>query len=198
MTVPKTLLQAAGASLTPASLRQAVVVVIDAQREYVDGKLPLPGVGPALHVIEGLLHRARVADTPIIHVVHRGREGGLFDPQTPGFDIADQAAPGGGEPVVEKGLPNAFADTDLAGLVKATGRREIVLVGFMTHMCISSTARAATDLGLRTTIAADACATRDLPEPLGDGVVSAADVHRTALAGLADRFAIVCRAADIH
>jgi nicotinamidase-related amidase len=198
MTAPQTLLQAAGASLAPASLRQAVLVVIDAQREYVDGKLPLPGVGPALHVIEGLLHRARVADTPIFHVVHRGREGGLFDPTTAGFDIADPAAPTRGEPVIEKGLPNAFAETDLAGLIKATGRRELVLVGFMTHMCISSTARAATDLGLRTTIAADACATRDLPGPLGEGVITAADVHRTALAELADRFAIICRAAEIH
>ncbi|MFO1147742.1 MAG: cysteine hydrolase family protein [Alsobacter sp.] len=197
MTVPKTLLQAAGASLAPASLRQAAVVIIDAQREYVDGRLPLPGVGPALHVIAGLLHRARVLDTPILHVVHRGREGGLFDPTTAHFDIADEAAPTGGEPVVEKGLPNAFADTDLAGLVKATGRRDLVLAGFMTHMCISSTARAATDLGLRVTIAADACATRDLPGPMGDGVIAAADVHRTALAELADRFAIVCRAADI-
>jgi nicotinamidase-related amidase len=198
MTAPRTLLEAAGASLTPSRLRDAVVVVVDAQREYVDGLLPLPGAGPALHILQGLLHRARVLDTPVLHVVHRGRAGGLFDPAGQGFDIADEAAPTRGEPVVEKGLPNAFAGTDLEALVKATGRREIVLAGFMTHMCISSTARAATDLGLRTTIAADACATRDLPGPLGQGVVPAQDVHRVALAELADRFAIVCRAADIQ
>ena len=29
-------------------------------------------------------------------------------------------------------------------------------------------------------------------------VITAADVHRTALAELADRFAIICRAAEIH
>lgn len=194
----RTLLQLAGASLAPARLTDSVVVIVDAQREYVDGALPLAGVGDALHVIEGLLHRARVLDAPVIHVVHRGRAGGLFDPAGPFFDIADQAAPARGEQVVEKGLPNAFADTDLGGLLKATGRRELVLAGFMTHMCISSTARAALDHGLRTTIAADACATRDLPDPLGSGVIPAADLHRAALTELADRFAIVCRAADIH
>jgi nicotinamidase-related amidase len=198
MTTPRTLLEVAGASLSPARFADAVLVVIDAQREYVDGKLPLPDVGAALHVIEGLLHRARVVDTPIFHVVHRGRAGGLFDPATAAFDIADEAAPSRGEPVVEKGLPNAFADTDLAGLLAAAGRREVILAGFMTHMCVSSTARAGVDLGFRMTIAADACATRDLPDPLGGPPVPARDVHRVALSELSDRFAIVCRAADIH
>ena len=42
------------------------------------------------------------------------------------------------------------------------------------------------------TIPAAACATRDLPAPDG-GIVKAADLHRAALAGLADRFAIVAR-----
>ena len=39
---PKTLLQMAGASNTPPALSDSTVVVIDAQREYTDGKLPLP------------------------------------------------------------------------------------------------------------------------------------------------------------
>lgn len=60
----------------------------------------------------------------------------------------------------------------------------------MTHMCVSSTARAALDLGLRTTIAADACATRDLPDGSG-GALSARAVHEVALAELSDRFAII-------
>jgi len=69
-----------------------------------------------------------------------------------------------------------------------------VLAGFMTHMCVSSTARAALDLGYQTTVVADACATRDLPRP-GGGTIAAADLHAAELAALADRFAIVCDAA---
>lgn len=38
---PKTLLQMAGAAITPSKLSDAVLIVIDAQKEYVDGKLPL-------------------------------------------------------------------------------------------------------------------------------------------------------------
>ena len=41
---PKTLLQMAGASSAPPPLSESTVVVIDAQREYTDGKLPLTNV----------------------------------------------------------------------------------------------------------------------------------------------------------
>ena len=44
----------------------------------------------------------------------------------------------------------------------ALGVKKLVLAGFMTHMCVSSTARAALDLGFQTTVPADASATRDL------------------------------------
>ena len=72
------------------------------------------------------------------------------------------------------------------------GRTNIVLAGFMTHMCVSSTARVALDLGLRTTVAADACATRDLPDGRG-GTLDARTIHEVALAELSDRFAIIAR-----
>ncbi len=189
-----TLLQMAGADLTPPKLSEAALVVIDAQREYVDGALPLPGVVPALERIAALLAAARKAGAPVVHVQHRGRPGGLFDPEKPAFEIAAQAAPRDGEEVVGKGLPNGFAGTRLKDVLDATGRKRLVLAGFMTHMCVSSTARAALDLGYQTTVVADACATRDLPRP-GGGTIAAADLHAAELAALADRFAIVCDAA---
>jgi nicotinamidase-related amidase len=190
----KTLLDMAGADLTPPKLSDAVLIVIDAQNEYVDGKLPLPGVKPALENIARLLAKAREDGGRIIHVQHRGRAGGAFDPATKAFAIADEAAPRTGEAVVEKPLPNAFAGTTLNETLTSMGVKRLVLAGFMTHMCVSSTARAALDLGYQTTVAADACATRDLPAAGGD--ISAADLHRAELSALADRFSIVC-ATDI-
>ncbi len=44
---PKTLLQIAGAALTPSSLTDSVPVIVDAQNEYRDGKLPLEGIAAA-------------------------------------------------------------------------------------------------------------------------------------------------------
>lgn len=191
MTEPRTLLQMAGVAGNPPPLSSAVVVVIDAQNEYVDGKLALPSVGPALDRIAELLRRARKLGAPVIHVAHKGRPGGLFDRSARSGTIADKAAPEGTEIVVEKTLPNAFAGTGLEAQIRGTGRDTLVLCGFMTHMCVSATARCGLDLGFKNTVIADACATRDLPDPIGGPAVDAAALHRAELAALADRFAIV-------
>jgi nicotinamidase-related amidase len=188
---PKTLLEMAGVTPAPSSLSKAALVVIDAQREYVDGKLPLAGIAKALAEIAALIARARKAGAPIIHVQHKGRAGGLFDPAGPGYPISDEAAPAGGETVIQKSLPNAFAGTELKAALDAAGRKEIILAGFATHMCIEATARAATDLGLKSTVVAAATATRDLPDALTGQAIPAADVHRNALTALADRFATI-------
>ncbi|MEX0954459.1 MAG: cysteine hydrolase family protein [Rhizobiaceae bacterium] len=193
----KTLLQLAGADLTPPGFSDATLVVIDAQREYVDGALPLTGVEAALDRIAAALAKARAVDAPIVHVQHKGRTGGLFDPDATAFEFAAIAAPGAGETIVQKGLPNAFAGTNLGEVLEKTGRKRLIMAGFMTHMCVSATARAALDLGYQSTVLSDATATRDLPDPAGDGVVSAADLHRAELAALSDRFSIVCRLADL-
>jgi nicotinamidase-related amidase len=195
-TLPKTLLELAGVARSMPRLDDCAIVVIDAQREYVDGRLPLAGVGASVDEIGRLLARARAARAPIIHVVHNGA--GLFAPGTAGVEIIAAADPAPGEPVLVKKLPNAFASTDLATRLAALKRPTTVLVGFMTHMCVEATARAAIDLGLKAAVVAAATATRDLPDTIGGGVITAAEVQRNALAAIADRFAtIVAREADI-
>jgi nicotinamidase-related amidase len=191
----RTLLQLAGACERPASLDSATLVIIDAQLEYVTGKLPLPGVAAAIGEAAGLLALARRTAVPVIHVVQYSVAGRpLFDPSSLFTDIVPELAPIDGEQVIPKRLPNAFAGTRLhqalSTIRDATGRKDLLLIGFMTHMCVSATARAALDLGYGTTVIAAATATRDLPDPLG-GIIPAAMVQRTALAELADRFATV-------
>ncbi len=141
---------------------------------------------------EKLLARAREAGAAIVHIAHKGRPGGLFDRDAERGAIVSALAPLMDEPVIEKGLPNAFAGTDLAAQLAAIGRKDLVLAGFMTHMCISSTARAGLDLGYRITVDADSCATRDLPDGRG-GTIAAWTVNDVALVELSDRFAIIAR-----
>lgn len=193
---PRTLLEMAGAAPAISPLSASTVVVVDAQREYVDGKLPLVGVEAALGEIARLLSRARKAGTPVIHIQHRGRPGGAFGPDTEGYPIVSAAAPAAGEAVIQKGLPNAFAGTELKARLDAAGRKEIILAGFMTHMCVEATARAAIDHGFKATVVAGAAATRDLPDPMTGDTVSANEVHRNALTALADRFATIAPDVD--
>ncbi len=195
--VGPTLFGLAGVSAVPAPLTEATLVIIDAQEEYRSGRLPLFGLAAAVGRLGALLAAARAAGTPVIHVVHRGGAGGLFDPAAPGGAILAEVQPLPGEKVIEKGLPSAFAGTDLHEQLRATGRPALLLAGFMTHMCVSTTARAALDLGYQITVAADATATRGLPDPLGGPALGAAEVQRAALAELADRFAAIVPASAV-
>lgn len=190
---PKTLLQIAGAPLHPSALDKSALVIIDAQLEYTKGNLPLDGVDNAIIEAEKLLTLARKNDVPVFHIVQHAPAGRpLFDETGPCAAIVRELTPAAEEVVVRKNLPNAFAGTDLDALIKSTGRTELILAGFMTHMCVSATARAALDLKYRTTVVANATATRDLPDPLG-GTIPASVVHRVALTELSDRFAIVVK-----
>ena len=54
-----TMLQMAGATPTPATMADGILLIIDAQREYTDGLLPLPGVQGAVDALSGLLEKAR-------------------------------------------------------------------------------------------------------------------------------------------
>lgn len=93
---PKTLLQMAGADLTPNALTEYALVLIDYQMEYVSGAVPLGGVERALEEAGRVLTRAREADAPIAHIVHKGQAGGVFDLDGAGGQIAPQVAQGGG------------------------------------------------------------------------------------------------------
>ena len=192
MTNAKTLLQLSGADLTPPALADSNLVLIDIQNEYRAGPLALPAVDAAIAGAARLLAQARKSGANIFHVAQKGKPGGLFDRDAARGAIVAEVAPLEGEPVIEKPLPNAFARTDLQARLAATGRSNVILAGLMTHMCISSTARAGLDLGFRITIDAASCATRDLPDGNG-GITAAATIHEVALVELSDRFAIIVR-----
>lgn len=189
----QTLLSMAGAAYAPPDLSTAVLVMIDCQREYAEFALKLPGIAAASAAAAGVAAKVRAAGGNVIHVQHAGKPGGAFDITAERGQFIEICAPEADEPVVQKSLPNAFAGTDLAARLGTLGPKPLILVGFMTHMCISATARAALDLGFGPcVIVADACATRDLPHPTDpDRTVPARDLHDAELAALADRFAFV-------
>ena len=190
-TEPFTLRAAAGLPPRYGPMNDAVLIVIDAQMEYSDeGALALDGLQPALDNITALLLKGRKDGAEIVHIAHEGSEGRAFDPAK-GGRIIEQVAPLEGEAVIGKGLPNAFRHTELQNHLAEIGRPHLIICGFMTHMCVSSTARAALDLGYETTVVSDATATRSLPATDGGEAIAAADLHRSSLAALADRFSAI-------
>ena len=176
--------------LEPMGLSESTLVMIDCQNTYTRGVMELEGVQAALDEAEALLDRARSAGIPIIHVQHSDGPGSLYDVDGDSGAIVARVAPRDGEAVVVKQYPNAFVDTDFDEKLKAVGASNLVIAGFMTHMCVNSTARAAFNAGYAPTVVAAATATRSLPGV--DGVaVPAATMQSASLAALADMFAVV-------
>jgi len=164
--------------------------MIDLQETYRRGVMRLEGVEPALREAAALLARARGAGIPIIHIQHDAGLGSPYDITAPIGQISAEVAPQGRESVITKAYPNAFVGTDLQAQLEAAGVKDVVLAGFMTHMCINSTARGAFSLGFQPTVVASTTATRDLPAPDGS-VVRAAQLQAASLAALTDLFAVV-------
>ncbi|MES9554056.1 MULTISPECIES: isochorismatase family protein [unclassified Streptomyces] len=174
---------------TPASLADATLILVDYQNTYVGGVMELEGWRPALDSAAALLGRAREAGTKVIHVINDGGEGTPYDIRAEIGRIHPSVAPVEGEPVVVKKAPNAFVDTDLGEHVDAAGNENVIVAGFMTHMCVTFTAEGAFLRGNRPTVVADACATRSL-RSVGTEL-TADQIHHSALATIADLYGVV-------
>ncbi|RBW52151.1 cysteine hydrolase family protein [Marinobacter sp. F3R11] len=179
-------------------ISDSALVIIDAQNTYREGVMKLDGVEPALEECKALLERFRASGRPVFHIQHDAGTGSPYDLNAPVGQIADVVAPEAGEPVITKNYPNSFAQTDLDAQLKLAGIKNLILVGFMSHMCVNSTARAAFTLGYNPTVVASATATRALPSKVSGKVVPSEQVQEAALAALSDLpSAVVPSSADV-
>ncbi|MFF2653721.1 cysteine hydrolase family protein [Streptomyces sp. NPDC058045] len=191
-----TLRQLNGFDDTPAALADSTLIMVDYQNTYTRGVMELDGWEPALDAAAELLRRAREAGAGVIHIVNDGGIGTPYDIRAEIGRIHPKVAPVAGEPVVAKTAPNAYVGTGLGELVDAADRKDVVIAGFMTHMCVTFTAEGTFLHGKRPTVVADACATRPLATALAE--VPSAQVHHSALATIADLYGpVVATAADL-
>jgi nicotinamidase-related amidase len=178
----------------------AALVVIDAQQEYFAplGKVVLPQGPAAAEKIAGALAWARTQHVSVIHIVHESRKPNpaTFAPGSPTLEIHPLATPAGDEPVLVKHLPGSFTGTALEELLRRHGIERLILSGFMTQMCVDTTARQAAHLGFKVTVLSDATAAMDVKAPDG-AVIPAADVHRTHLGSLNGFLAEVKRSTEL-
>ncbi|TXS16076.1 isochorismatase family protein [Streptomyces sp. ms191] len=198
MSVSTTLRDVIGLGHELPRLADSTVVMIDFQNTYRTGVMALEGAEEALAAGARLLAAARAVGAPVVHVVNDGGTGTPYDVRAEIGAIVPEVAPAEGEPVVVKEFPDAFHRTDLEKILRDRGAGpDLVLAGFMTHLCVTFTAQGAFQLGFRPTVVAEATATRSLAAPDGD-VMAARDLQRAALTTVADLFGPVApRVADL-
>lgn len=190
ITPSQTLRDIAGLGHNAAKLKDSVLILIDIQNTYRRGIMQLTHVEPAILEASKLLIKARSLGIPVIHIQHDAGVGSPYDISAEIGAIAAEVAPITGEKVIVKNYPNAFVQTSLDAELKALGTKNIVLAGFMTHMCVNSTAHGGFNLGYAPTVIASATATRPLLSANGK-VLSADEVQHGALASTRDMYAVV-------
>jgi len=184
----------------PTSLDHSALVLIDIQNDYLpSGKVPLFEVEKAIDNCLHVLTLARKNNVHVIHIVQHAPPGAAaFDPQGEGSKIVPKVAPVEGEEIVIKHFADSFVQTNLQELLEKKGIKQIFVVGFMTHNCVSSTVRSAAERhGLSVIVIGNATGTRNLRKTAaGKEEVSAEIVHKAHLAALSDFYAYVTDSVD--
>ena len=169
----------------------AALILIDVQTGFDEpywGKRNNPQ-GEA--TIAKLLKLWRERGAPVIHIRHSST-----NPQSPlwreksGFEFKPEAMPLPGEPIYTKQVNSGFIGTTLEADLREKGITELVMVGYTTNHCVSTTARMAGNLGFAVWLVADGCVTHDRVGYDGKHW-DAQTLHETALASLKDEFATV-------
>ncbi|MEJ7745615.1 MAG: cysteine hydrolase family protein [Luteimonas sp.] len=176
---------------------RSVLIPIDMQQGFA---LPphRPLNNPALDANgQRLLNHWRERRWPVIHVRHDSiNADSNLHPSHPGNAFRDGFVPRADEPLISKSVNCAFVGTDLELRLRRMKVEKVVLFGLYADMCVSTTARIASNLGFDTIVVADACASIDL---LGiDGVTISGDtIFRAHLATLNAEFAKVVTTANV-
>ncbi|WP_405699948.1 isochorismatase family protein [Streptomyces sp. NBC_00069] len=191
-----TLREVIGLPGTLPRLAEAALIMVDFQNTYRSGVMALEGAEEALAAGARLLAAARAAGAPVIHIVNDGGEGTPYDIRAEIGAISAEVAPREGEAVVVKQFPNAFHATGLEKTLRQLGAGpDLVIAGYMTHLCVTFTAQGAFNLGYRPTVVAEATATRTLTAPDGT-LIPAATLQAASLTTIADLFAPVAPTVD--
>ncbi|MEJ7592976.1 MAG: cysteine hydrolase family protein [Planctomycetaceae bacterium] len=145
------------------------LLVIDVQREYFDGALPVSHPVGHLESILQVMDDATKSGVPTAVIRHH-----QADPESPIFrlnsDMWQLHPEVENRPrsiLIEKQLPGSFTGTGLESWLKQVGADTVTIAGYMTHMCCDTTARQAFHLGYKVEFLSDATGTLTIENAAG-------------------------------
>lgn len=177
--------------------KTTALVVIDFQKEYFSGKMPIPDGKKAMANTQKLIKFADAAKIPVYQVQHIAPAGSAvfaIDGDTVKFQPGME--PRAHDKTVQKTTVSVFASTDLDKQLKAANIKTIIVAGLMTHACVAGAARDAVPLGYQVVVASDASATRSIKRANGS-TIDSATLHRASLAEIEDTFGDVMTTSEI-
>jgi nicotinamidase-related amidase len=162
------------------------LLVVDVQNEFSGlGLRAVPNHDSALSRISQWVTKARELKIPIAWVKHHNRpnESHAFVPGTWGAELSPGMGPQDNsaiERLFEKDVYGAFTGTEIEEWLRSLGITETLIVGFFTHMCLSTAAREGLIRGFQVYLDPEATGARDLHDAVL-GSQSADEVRRSAI-----------------
>jgi len=194
---------------------KTVMIVVDMQNDFVAEGAMLRSAQAAAMVprLAETLKFCREKGIRVVYTAHVHRRDGsdmgmyddLYPPianraslvdETPGVDIFPDLSPAPGEHVIKKHRYSAFFATDLDLILREWGIDTVIVSGTTTENCCHATARDAMFHNYKVVFLADCTGTFDYPD-VGQGAMSAEDVHRATLTILAFSTAHVMTAEEL-
>jgi nicotinamidase-related amidase len=182
--------------MLPSGSENTALLLIDVQQGFKDSRWGKRNNPTAEQKIEELLNLFRKASLPVIHVQHLSTEAtSPLRPGQPGVDFMAPLAPRVGERIFQKKVNSAFIGTNLENHLRSEGIQSLVMVGFTSDHCVSTSARMAANLGFNVFVVSDATVAF---ERSGVNSTYPPDiVHEVSLASLRGEFAVIATAAEI-
>jgi nicotinamidase-related amidase len=167
------------------------LVCIDIQSGFHDsfwGKRNNPNA--EVHM-EELLQIFRDRKLPIFHIQHiSAQPDSPLRPHQPGVEFMDFAKPIGGELIIQKNVNSAFIGTTLESELRTRGIQRLIMIGFTSDHCVSTSVRMAGNLGFQVLVSEGAVCAFDRKDHLGN-LIPAVEIHNASLASLHGEFATV-------
>ena len=168
------------------------LICIDIQKGFQDSFWGRRNNPDAEIRMEELLLYWREQEWPIFHLQHLSRlPDSPLRPNQIGCEFMDFAKPCGKEPTFVKHVNSGFIGTSLENSLRAMNVHDVVLMGFTTDHCVSTTTRMAANFGFNVHLSVDALCCFDRMD-FEENTLQAELIHKTALASLHNEFATVC------
>jgi nicotinamidase-related amidase len=145
------------------------LLVIDVQREYFDGALPITYPVGHLENILAVMDQAAKLKIPTAVVRHHqpDPESPIFRLDSEMWQLHDEVSQRPRDVLIDKQLPGSFTGTDLEDWLKGVGADTVSIAGYMTQMCCDTTARQAFHRGYKVEFLRDATGTLDVENEAG-------------------------------